>query len=601
MAFAFELGIILLFSIIGGVLAVRFKQPSVLGLILVGAFVGPHNLGFIKDTSLINNTIEIGAVLLLFTVGIEFSLPRLLNVGFRAVLLAIVKLGIVFFLGYYAAFLFGLGPLTSVYVGVILSITSTVIFVKILEQKGMAGRSELPLLITILIIEDIYGVFVLTFFSGLNAKTDLVPLQIFAQLIISLAILIVAYVILKKILKRLLEWLIKYSTEDTITFISIGLCAGMSYLAHYLHLSPSVGAFLAGNIVASLSSAKIFEKALHPFILTFTALFFFSIGTIVDFSSVRASIWLIIILFLINSIGKLMSIGVGSYILGNFNGAQAAFSGIAMISIGEFSLLIAKEAANLDLGIDLVSITAMLILLSSVSMSSLISYSEPLYKGITGFAPKKVLQNISKFSVYLNSLSLSMISDKFRFKKMNSEIKNIARNLIAVFFIVAVCFFGWHYLNATFGHLMKSPVILLMTVLVAGSVIFFPVIKIVRNTKDLFGDIVKAFLKLYPQEIAHEKKIFRNALIVCGLFIGLMVFPAVFLFFELHPLINLVLIIPLGFIGWFAVNSSAMIQKIARKHAKQFKKRKHAYAVARVKEIPVESKAADSEKKSEGK
>src|SRR3989338_9033364 len=216
MAFSFELALILLFSIIGGVLAVRLRQPSVIGLILVGAVVGPYNLGLIKDVSLINNSIEIGAILLLFTVGIEFSIQRLLNLGVRVFFVAATKLGIVFFVSYYTSFLLGFSLITSIYLGVILSITSTVIVIKILDQKGMLKRQELPLLIAVLIIEDIFGVFALTFFSGLNTQVDLKPFNLFARLLLSLLIMLISYIVLRRILSRLISWLVKYSTEDTI-------------------------------------------------------------------------------------------------------------------------------------------------------------------------------------------------------------------------------------------------------------------------------------------------------------------------------------------------------------------------------------------------
>src|SRR3989344_2727386 len=96
MALSIEIGLIILFSILGGVLAVRFKQPPVLGLIVVGSIVGPYTLGFIQDVGLINTAIEIGAILLLFTVGIEFSLQHLFNFGLRAIVISIIKLGTVF-------------------------------------------------------------------------------------------------------------------------------------------------------------------------------------------------------------------------------------------------------------------------------------------------------------------------------------------------------------------------------------------------------------------------------------------------------------------------------------------------------------------------
>src|SRR3989344_4924873 len=158
----------------------------------------------------------------------------------------------------------------------------------------------MPLLVTILIIEDIFGVFALTFFSRLNTNLDLAPLNLLTSFIISLTLMVVVYIVLQKILKPVINWLIKYSTEDTITFVSVGLCGGMSYLASLLNLSPSVGAFLAGNLVSSLPNSKIFEKSIHSFTLTFTSLFFFSIGTIVDFSVILNSLFIVIVLFFVN-------------------------------------------------------------------------------------------------------------------------------------------------------------------------------------------------------------------------------------------------------------------------------------------------------------
>ena len=419
MVLSIEIGLIILFSILGGVLAVRFKQPSVLGLIVVGSIVGPYTLGFIQDVELINTAIEIGAILLLFTVGIEFSLQHLFNFGLRAIVISIIKLGTVFLVSYFASIALGFDFLTSLYIGAILSITSTVIVIKILEQKGMAKREELPLLITILILEDIFGVFALTFFSSINAAKDLVPLNLFAKLLISLTIMAVSYLILKKILKPIINWLVRYSTEDTITFTSLGLCAGMSYLAYLFGLSPSVGAFLAGNIVSSLPNSKSFEKAIHPFILTFTSLFFFSIGTIVNFSIVAGSISIVLILLLVNLIFKYLTIGFGSYLFSSFNGRQAAFSGIAMLSVGEFSLLIAKEAEAAGLGIQLVDITASIIILSTIAMSYLISYTDRIYDFTLKLLPSRVREDVQFSSKYINSISWTMAKDMLNMKKIS--------------------------------------------------------------------------------------------------------------------------------------------------------------------------------------
>src|SRR3989338_7031400 len=127
MELGLELTIIALFSLLGGVLAVRLRQPSVIGVLLAGALVGPHALGLVKNEELLQFSIDMGGFLLLFLIGMEFSLAKLLKHGVRVLLIASAKLGIVFMVGYAIALLAGLGTLGAILIGTIFSITSTVI------------------------------------------------------------------------------------------------------------------------------------------------------------------------------------------------------------------------------------------------------------------------------------------------------------------------------------------------------------------------------------------------------------------------------------------------------------------------------------------
>src|SRR3989338_5586082 len=185
----------------------------------------------------------------------------------------------------------------------------------------------------------------------------------------------------------------------------------------------------------------MFEKAIHPFILTFTSLFFFSIGTIVDFSAVWAGIYLVIALFIINVLSKYLAVGFGSYLFTNFNGKQAAFSGIAMLSVVEFSLLIAKEGSVLGLGIDLVSITAAIILLSSITMSMLISHDQKIYELTKRLLPRGARDNITLASKFINSLSWGIMRSKISMGKMLAEWRKIVHNMVFLIFLLAIGLF----------------------------------------------------------------------------------------------------------------------------------------------------------------
>ena len=127
------------------------------------------------------------------------------------------------------------------------------------------------------------------------------------------------------------------------------MCAGFSYAAYYLHLSPAAGAFLAGSLVASLPNAKEFEKIIAPYNLIVSSLFFIAIGTLVNFASIKVEIMLILVLVLTVVLTRMFTFALVVYMFANFKGDKVFFSSMAMLSIGEFALLVAQEAKNFNL------------------------------------------------------------------------------------------------------------------------------------------------------------------------------------------------------------------------------------------------------------
>ncbi|GIU69442.1 MAG: hypothetical protein KatS3mg002_0678 [Candidatus Woesearchaeota archaeon] len=239
------LGILFGFSLLGGILASRFKQPMLMGLLLVGAIIGPHATGLIKDEHLMESLIEFGAILILFVLGLEFDMVKLKKIGLKAIIIACLNSAILTFAGFSVAILLGFNTTAALFLGVILAFGSTVVIVKVLENKGMMYRQEVPLLIAILIIEDIIAVLIITFFSGVQDKTKGLIGNI-ESLIISMCILILAYVLFTKLVKPILEYVLKKNnSEEIVTFTALAMCAGFAYFSYYLHLSPAVGAFLA--------------------------------------------------------------------------------------------------------------------------------------------------------------------------------------------------------------------------------------------------------------------------------------------------------------------------------------------------------------------
>src|SRR3989338_3257989 len=196
-----SLGILFFCAIIGGIIATRFKQPAVFGLLLVGSLIGPKALNIVQDMGMIRMMADFGAILILFIIGLEFDVSKIMKLGARSILIGFLKFAIVLFFGYEATLLLGFSSKVALFVGVILSFSSTIVVVKVLEQKHMFSRSEVPLLIAVLIIEDVIAVLALTFFSGVK-DSGIGMVSIFEKIIFSIAILIFAYFILMKMLKH---------------------------------------------------------------------------------------------------------------------------------------------------------------------------------------------------------------------------------------------------------------------------------------------------------------------------------------------------------------------------------------------------------------
>ncbi|MBI2656128.1 cation:proton antiporter, partial [Candidatus Woesearchaeota archaeon] len=195
-----SLGILFLCAIIGGIIATRFKQPAVFGLLLVGAVIGPNSLNLVKDANMIRMMADFGAILLLFIIGLEFDVSKLMKLGARSILIGLLKFAIVLFFGYETTLLLGFSSKVALFVGVILSFSSTVVVIKVLEQKEMFSRREVPLLIAVLIIEDVIAVLALTFFSGVKGSS-LSLVSTFEHIVFSIAILVFAYLVMMKILR----------------------------------------------------------------------------------------------------------------------------------------------------------------------------------------------------------------------------------------------------------------------------------------------------------------------------------------------------------------------------------------------------------------
>jgi CPA2 family monovalent cation:H+ antiporter-2 len=535
------LGILFFFALVGGILASRFKQPMLMGLLLVGALIGPNAFGLINDTQTMNLLIEFGAVLILFVLGLEFDIPRLKKLGLKPIVLASVNVGFMTFTGFGVSLLLGFSVKAAFFLGLILSFGSTVIIAKVLENKGMMNREEVPLIIAVLIIDDIIAVMIITFLSGIEDKSVGLIGSI-ETLMISIFILLLAYALFIKFVKPALSWLLeRHNGEEIRLFAALALWAGFAYLAYHLKLSPAVGAFMAGSIVASLPNTKGLKESIEPYNLIISSFFFIAIGTLISFHAIIENIMLILILVLIVIVMKLTAYSTITYLFANMKGDKMFFLSVATFAVGEFSLLIAKESMKFNIGIDLISIAAAVVSISAIIMALTINYSDRIYQPTMEHIPYKIRMKMENISSHIKSVSEQLDLDNRHSQVLKKNITGVMGGAMASLLII----FGWRKITeliggSVSGTLMTSGYIL-TCILLAASLFYmlFKSKKVSRSLSDIIANATNS------RNATQSRKVVSLAASMAGIITVILTFPFIMFMFDMH---KICMLIPLALI-----------------------------------------------------
>ncbi|VVB99881.1 Glutathione-regulated potassium-efflux system protein KefB [uncultured archaeon] len=504
----------IVFALLGTVLSIKLRQPYVVGLLILGMLAGPNVMSFISDKGLISTFSELGAILLLFTVGIEFSISKIFKAGFRALVITLFKMGTLFFFGYELALYFGLDLTTALYVGAMIAITSTAILYKVVSQKGLAKNPTMPLLFSMLIVEDIFAVVALTFFSALTAETlaagGAAPTyeNKFLSILLSLGFLGVFYILVRKPAARFILRLTETLSEEVMIFVSFSICLAMSMVAAAAGLTPAIGAFLAGSIVASLPNSRRIEKTIKPLLLMFASLFFLSLGMQIDPGAVIANLPFALVLtgvfVLVCSSAVLVLLYTTGATLEN-----AAFGATAMVVMGEFSLLIASEATGQYAPL-LLSAGSFGVVATAVISSFMIDRREKLASIVQRSVPPKAMNAIGQFAQYFTGVihDFSPSGAFWRVSRMcwgcvRHKLGRIALIAIATF-IVQLSFSAFHLLSG-----MQLTQVRWAVIVVAILSILYYIVGIVRDLVPMF-DALRKIIARHKRDSTDESIIMRN-------------------------------------------------------------------------------------------
>ena len=335
-----------------GIVTIVFKKlniPTILGYILVGFLIGPHFPMFleIESTASVETWSEIGIIVILFHIGLEFDLKKIANIGSTAIVSALVKMAGVLLVGYGIGNILGLSQINCLFLGVMLSISSTVVIKKSIDEAGLAGEKFSNIVMGSLIMEDVISIFmmiILTTISVGQAGKGIGGTLI--HLLLMVCYLVIWLILGIYIIPSFLNKVMEYMSDETITILSLGFCFLMSLLASKLGFSMELGAFLAGSFFASTKYVERIEKNTAGIKDIFGAVFFLSVGMMVDPKVIAESWGPILIIAIVAVVAKLIFATVGMVLAGQ-NIETSMRGGFSLAPIGEFSFIIA------DLGITL--------------------------------------------------------------------------------------------------------------------------------------------------------------------------------------------------------------------------------------------------------
>ena len=318
------------------------KQPVVLGYIIAGFLIGPNFEWFpvINDHSSVETWSEIGMVFMLFGIGLEFSFKKLKKVGGTVGVTALTELVTMCVVGFLLGKSLGWTQMDSIFLGAMLSISSTTIIAKAFDDMKLHREKFSSNVIGELVVEDLEAVLLLVILSTLAVSQSFDGMQLVTSMLKLGFFLLIWFFGGIFLVPTILRWSRKFMTEETLTVFSVGLCFLMVVLANVAGYSSALGAFIMGSILAETLEAEAIHKVTTPIKNLFGAVFFVSVGMMVDPSVLVNYWWQILVITIVLLIFKPLSNVVGRLLAG-LDLKQALQGGMCFCQIGEFSFIIA--------------------------------------------------------------------------------------------------------------------------------------------------------------------------------------------------------------------------------------------------------------------
>ena len=458
-----DLGIIL---IVAGCVTVLFKwlkQPVILGYIVAGFITGPAVSFFpsVTDTANIQTWADIGVIFLLFAMGLEFSFRKLINVGLSAIIATLTIVGGMMFLGYTAGNAMGFTHITSLFLGGMLSMSSTAIVYKAFNDMNLLQQKFTGIVLGILVVEDLVGVVMMVVLSTLAASQHFEGTALLGSFFKLVGFLVFWSALGIYLLPNLLKRIRNVISDEILLIVSLGLCLLMVMIAVQAGFSSALGAFVMGSLLAETIESERISRIVQPVKDFFAAIFFVSVGMMIDPAVIAEYIVPIIILTLLVLAGQSLFGTVGILLSGQ-SLKVAVQSGFSLTQVGEFSFIIASLGVSLKVTDNhLYPIIVAVSVITTFFTPYMIRLSGPAYNMFERHIPAWISQLLTRYA----SGSMSVRHQNDWHKLLKSMLPGVAVNLIICIVFIALFFSQLHpfiqeKLPDIYGNMLSAAIIL---------------------------------------------------------------------------------------------------------------------------------------------
>ncbi|CEG12923.1 Cation/H+ exchanger [groundwater metagenome] len=482
---------------------ILLRQSYIIGVIFAGicfAYFGifqPDEIKFFSD---------IGILLLLFLIGMEFDMKKIGKNAFSIVIIALLKFLFIFMICY-QLFLFLFSYEIAIMLASAFTFSSTAIVAKIAEERGILKEKEIQMMIGVLVIEDVIVIILMALISG-TANIEFSIVKIFILILFS-------YFVLLKVIDKIFGFFAKRKAEENILLATIILCIVMAALTNFIGFSGLIGAFIAGNLVGSTRHSETIQKIFEPFTILFITLFFFSVGMMIHVEEVINSFAIIVLFVILNLFLKFYTVFF-LYDSLEYNKEQAIRSSALMLSISEFSLVLLMDATNKGLIAGEILSAFGIAFIISAFISSLALKPE-IFKKLHVLIPKSSL--FDKFSLRIYKTKTGLEEEIT--KKVYAEGKGLWKDTIAILTVFAVS-----YTLSEVGHIREGIILLILSL----PFTIHGIIKIINLIKEIFV-IMHSFLIISKPT---QTRIIGNIAVIIFLYLVFTTKISILSFFHLE-------------------------------------------------------------------